>query len=101
MSLSNAGTNTAELLGAGLIKVLGVTTTNFANLWLALTIRSLMKLLPILFLFLVPEGTPTSDFGTIIVEKGIVENDSGTDLTVMGPEPGELVTLTQRHHDGL
>ncbi len=95
MSLSNAGTNTSELLGAGLIKMVRVTTTNFEYLWLAVTIRSLMKLLPILFLFLVPRGNP-ADFDTTDVGKTKPSVDNGIDMEEIEAGSDDTVQLVQK-----
>lgn len=55
MSISNASSGVAELLGAALSKMLGITAHEFANMtWLVL-ICTLSSLLPLPFLRLVPD----------------------------------------------
>ncbi|KAG7556422.1 Biopterin transporter family [Arabidopsis suecica] len=56
MSIDNAGLMTSSWLGGILLHVLKVTRTEFGNLWLAVLIRNVMRLLPLCFLFLVPKG---------------------------------------------
>jgi hypothetical protein len=56
MSIDNAGLMTSSWLGGKMLHVLKVTRTEFGNLWLAVLVRNVMRLLPICFLFLVPQG---------------------------------------------
>eukprot|EP00850_Spirogloea_muscicola_P010566 SM000062S19952 [mRNA] locus=s62:643291:646410:+ [translate_table: standard] len=56
MSLSNFGSLTARWLGAVLMTAVGVTKDHYDLLWLAVLIRTCMRLLPICVLFLLPPG---------------------------------------------
>lgn len=54
MSISNGGSVTGGLLGAGLTQLLGVTKDNFSNLALLITVCNLSSLLPLPLLGLLP-----------------------------------------------
>jgi hypothetical protein len=55
MSVSNAGSVTGGLVGAGLTKLLGVTRESFGNLPLLIIICNLSSLLPLPLLGLLPD----------------------------------------------
>lgn len=57
MSVCNFGNTSGSWFGALLLKWLHVQKDDYSRLWLAVLIRSLMRLSPLLFLFLVPECT--------------------------------------------
>ncbi|KAL1563831.1 putative folate-biopterin transporter 3 [Salvia divinorum] len=58
MSIDHVGSCTASWCGGLLLHTLNVTRTTFDNLWLAILIRSLCRLLPIGILFLIPSMDP-------------------------------------------
>ncbi|XP_024517338.1 probable folate-biopterin transporter 6 isoform X1 [Selaginella moellendorffii] len=59
MSVSNLGGTTASWLGAWLLRLFHVKKDDYTNLWLAVVVRSIMRLLPLIFLTaLVPDGGP-------------------------------------------
>ncbi len=58
MSIWNLSGLLSHELGALLTQVLGVTETNFDNLWLLVTITNLSTLLPLPFLGWLPKGDP-------------------------------------------
>ncbi|KAL0464003.1 UNVERIFIED_CONTAM: putative folate-biopterin transporter 3 [Sesamum latifolium] len=58
MSIDHVGSLTASWAGGLLLHTLNVTRTTFDNLWLAITIRSLFRVLPIGILFLIPSSDP-------------------------------------------
>jgi len=58
MSISNGGSVTGGLLGAGLTQFLGVTKDSFSNLALLITICNLSSLLPLPLLGLLPRESP-------------------------------------------
>lgn len=60
MSVSNFGFTSGSWFGALLLKWLHVQKDDYSRLWLAVLIRSLMRLSPLLFLFLVPDCTVES-----------------------------------------
>lgn len=60
MSIDHVGILSSSWAGGLLLKMLNVTRTQFDNLWLAIVIRSILRLTPIGLLFLVPKGDPNS-----------------------------------------
>lgn len=56
MSVSNFGAACGDWLGAIVLKMVQVQRENYSNLWLAVLIRSIVRLTPLLFLFLLPTG---------------------------------------------
>ncbi|XP_057812597.1 probable folate-biopterin transporter 6 isoform X3 [Cryptomeria japonica] len=57
MSVSNFGSTSGTWLGALLLKWLHIQRDDYSRLWLAVLIRSLMRLSPLFFIFLVPDCT--------------------------------------------
>lgn len=57
MSVSNFGWTCAQWMGALLLQQLRVRKEDYSNLWLAVLIRSIFRLAPLLFLTLLPLGT--------------------------------------------
>eukprot|EP00898_Chlorokybus_atmophyticus_P001084 jgi/Chlat1/1977/Chrsp158S02283 len=97
MSLSNFGEDTSEFFGAWLLRVLGVSRADFSLLWLAVLIRSLMRLLPLMLLFLVPDLPQTGTLLDAAVanknSEGAVDNDAVDDID------SELRPLTRLAED--
>ncbi|KVH95113.1 Biopterin transport-related protein BT1 [Cynara cardunculus var. scolymus] len=60
MSIDNFGLMSSTWLGGLLLHVLNVTRTQFDNLWLAILIRNVLRIVPLAFLFLVPKSSPES-----------------------------------------
>lgn len=58
MSVDNLGTLSSSWVGSILLKATGIRRTNFQYLWLTVLIRNGMRLLPLPFLFLVPNTDP-------------------------------------------
>ncbi|CAI0420966.1 unnamed protein product [Linum tenue] len=58
MSIDHIGLLFSTWLGGLLLHMLNVTRTQFDNLWFALLIRSMMRLLPVALLFLIPRADP-------------------------------------------
>ncbi|KAG0576855.1 hypothetical protein KC19_5G113400 [Ceratodon purpureus] len=58
MSIDNVGTLSSSWVGSVLLRVTGIRRTNFQYLWLTVLIRNGMRLLPLPFLFLVPNTDP-------------------------------------------
>ncbi|XP_050218030.1 probable folate-biopterin transporter 2 isoform X1 [Mercurialis annua] len=58
MSIDNLGVLTSSWGGGILLHLLNVTRTNFDNLWLAIIIRSILRITPLCLIFLVPGGDP-------------------------------------------
>lgn len=61
MSIWNLAGLLSHELGAILTQWLGVTETNFANMWLLVTITNLTTLLPLIFVKWLPAGDPQAD----------------------------------------
>eukprot|EP00250_Pteridium_aquilinum_P017511 c23666_g1_i2 orf=338-1174(+) len=57
MSVSNFGATCAAWMGALLLQQLHVRKEDYSQLWLAVLVRSLLRLSPLLFLSLLPPGT--------------------------------------------
>ncbi|KAL3655127.1 hypothetical protein CASFOL_000913 [Castilleja foliolosa] len=58
MSIDHVGLFSASWAGGFLLHTLNVTRTKFDNLWLAIVIRSVFRVLPIGILFLIPSSNP-------------------------------------------
>ncbi|XP_058114000.1 probable folate-biopterin transporter 2 [Magnolia sinica] len=58
MSIDNTGLLTSSWGGGLLLHILNVTRTEFHNLWMAILIRNIIRLLPLALLFLVPKSEP-------------------------------------------
>ncbi|KAL6495875.1 hypothetical protein OROGR_030438 [Orobanche gracilis] len=58
MSVDHIGSFSASWAGGFLLHTLNVTRTEFDNLWLAIVVRSVFRVLPIGILFLVPNSDP-------------------------------------------
>lgn len=56
MSIDNVGVLSSSWLGGLLLHIVKVTRTEFSNLWIAILARSVMRILPLFFLFLVPKS---------------------------------------------
>ncbi|ONM27713.1 Biopterin transport-related protein BT1 [Zea mays] len=63
MSISNAGSVTGGLVGAGLTRIFGVTRDTFGNLPLLIVVCNLSSLLPLPLLSLLPEESGDTDNG--------------------------------------
>lgn len=61
MSVDNVGMLTSTWLGAVLLQATNVTRDNFEYLWLAVTIRNALRLVPIFLIFLLPNSNPEED----------------------------------------
>ncbi|XP_021758023.1 probable folate-biopterin transporter 2 [Chenopodium quinoa] len=60
MSIGNIGTFSSSWFGGILLHFLNITRTGFDNLWVAILIRSIARISPLLVIFLVPRTDPTS-----------------------------------------
>lgn len=60
MSIDNLGLLSSSWGGGFLLHILKVTRTNFDNLWLAILIRNMLRISPLVLLTLVPRSDPTS-----------------------------------------
>ncbi|KAK6912479.1 Biopterin transporter family [Dillenia turbinata] len=58
MSIQNFGVISSSWGGGLLLHAMGITRTQFHNLWLAILIRNILRVTPLCLLFLVPRGDP-------------------------------------------
>lgn len=81
MSIDHVGLLSSSWAGGLLLHILKVTRTQFDNLWIAILIRSLLRLVPIGFLYLIPRNDPNFSVlptETLMAKKGnsILEPDT-------------------------
>lgn len=60
MAIDNVGILSSSWAGGLLLHLLNVTHTDFRNLWLAILIRNIMRVSPLVMLFLVPKSNQSS-----------------------------------------
>ncbi|OAY27516.1 probable folate-biopterin transporter 2 isoform X1 [Manihot esculenta] len=60
MSIDNVGLLSSSWGGGLLLHLLDVTRTKFDNLWLAIILRSILRVSPLCLIFLVPRGDPNA-----------------------------------------
>ncbi|CAI5478650.1 unnamed protein product [Closterium sp. Yama58-4] len=84
MSLMVFGEHCAAWQGALMLHLLGVRKDSYERLWLAVVLRNLFRLLPIAFLWLLPEGGPDTDLlGDMGVDMDGLEEESEQELMVV------------------
>jgi hypothetical protein len=99
MSVDNMGLLSSSWAGGVLLKVLGVTRSNFRYLWLAFVIRNLMRLLPLLFLHFIPNTNsdvpilPPELLETSDTSDEDASNNEGSDTKVHRDGEGEDIHL--------
>ncbi|ONK70489.1 uncharacterized protein A4U43_C05F34240 [Asparagus officinalis] len=83
MSIDHSGLLTSSWGGGLLLNILNVTRTEFDNLWLAVLIRNVLRVVPLALLFLVPKSDqhsmilPTNVLMKTEIEENLtVENDT-------------------------
>lgn len=87
MSIDHVGLFTSSAAGGLLLHVLEVTRTKFDNLWMAILIRSLMRIVPIGFLFLIPRTDPKL---SILPTEGLSTKNA---KSILQPENVEMASL--------
>ena len=86
-SVANWGTDVGSFTGALLLHTLGVTSTNFELLWLALVVRIAACALPAALVFvLVPRGSSAEAEAMFRVEQ---QKQRGANRTGSGPRVAE------------
>ncbi|CAI7901529.1 unnamed protein product [Closterium sp. NIES-54] len=84
MSLMVFGEHCAAWQGALMLHLLGVRKDSYERLWLAVVLRNLFRLLPMAFLWLLPEGGPDTDLlGDMGVDMTGMEEESERELMVV------------------
>ncbi|KAM2994176.1 hypothetical protein FF2_046178 [Malus domestica] len=58
MSIDHIGMLSSTWAGGLLLHILNITRTQFENIWMAILIRSLLRIVPIALLFLIPRSDP-------------------------------------------
>ncbi|KAL2517486.1 putative folate-biopterin transporter 2 [Abeliophyllum distichum] len=93
MSIDNAGLLTSSWFGGLLLHVLKVTRTQFDNLWVAILIRSILRISPLFILFLVPRTDPNSSIlpGEVLDSEEVTETPTSENI--------ELVALVNKEDD--
>ncbi|KAK8641702.1 hypothetical protein V6N13_011080 [Hibiscus sabdariffa] len=87
MSIDHIGLLSSAWSGGLVLHMLNVTRTQFDNLWIAIIIRSLLRLIPIGFLFLIPRSDPNLS----ILPPEMLSTKRVND--VLEPENTEMATL--------
>ncbi|GAB2250735.1 hypothetical protein Droror1_Dr00016985 [Drosera rotundifolia] len=88
MSIDNVGLFTSSWGGGVLMHILGITRTNFGNLWIAILIRNILRIGVVGLLFLIPRADPDS---SILSTEVVVDAD--VTIEVSKEENIELVSL--------
>ncbi|CAN4077127.1 unnamed protein product [Withania somnifera] len=91
MSIDNAGLLTSTWGGGLLLHVFKITRTKFHNLWLAILIRNILRITPLLLLFLVPRSDPNSS----IIPDEMSDSKETTETSATQNENIELVALVR------
>ncbi|XP_016557436.1 probable folate-biopterin transporter 2 isoform X2 [Capsicum annuum] len=89
MSIDNTGLLTSTWGGGLLLHVFKITRTKFHNLWLAILIRSILRITPLSLLFLVPRSDPNSS----ILPDEMSDSKETIDTPATQNENIELVAL--------
>ncbi|CAN1341809.1 Probable folate-biopterin transporter 2, partial [Linum perenne] len=81
MSIDNLGTLSSSWGGGILLHLMSVTRTNFGNLWLVIILRNVLRVAPLMLLFLIPAGDPNASILPIEImdvkeETGNTENSN-------------------------
>ncbi|TDH73190.1 hypothetical protein CCR75_003206 [Bremia lactucae] len=79
MSISNFSSSVSEFWGALVCTWLGITKNEYDRLWLAIILRSALKVVPIFFLFLIPATDPQ-----IIIDEIDLSSPTFNDLSMAG-----------------
>ncbi|XP_062007945.1 probable folate-biopterin transporter 3 isoform X2 [Rosa rugosa] len=87
MSIDHVGILSSTWAGGLLLHILNITRTQFENLWMAILIRSILRILPIALLFLIPRTDPNSS----ILPSEMLRIKKGDDLESENLEMASLV----------
>ncbi|KAK9682895.1 hypothetical protein RND81_10G104900 [Saponaria officinalis] len=89
MSIDNVGLFTSTWLGGILLHILKITRTNFDNLWIAILIRNIARLCPLLVIFLIPR----TDTNSSILPSSVSTTEETEIVETVQGENIELVSL--------
>lgn len=87
MSIDHVGFLSSAWAGGLLLHILNITRTQFENLWMAILIRSILRVVPIALLFLIPRTDPSSS----ILPSEMLRTKKGDDLESENLEMASLV----------
>ncbi|GMF21254.1 unnamed protein product [Phytophthora lilii] len=101
MSISNVSYSVSEFWGAILCGWMGISKDEYDSLWLAIVVRSALKVVPIFFLFLIPTSDPQKiidemDFSSSQEHGEDADEHSGTireDHAVLDRSPSEQIVM--------
>ncbi|KAJ0396259.1 hypothetical protein ATCC90586_006409 [Pythium insidiosum] len=94
MSISNFSFSVSEFWGAFICHALGIEKDAYDKLWIAILLRSVLKLTPILFLFLIPTTDPQD-----IVDQLVFDDDRDTDDdSESGQRDSDDIGVIRRDH---
>ncbi|CAL5016112.1 unnamed protein product [Urochloa decumbens] len=92
MSIQNAGVLMSACWGGLLLHMLNVTRTEFSNLWIAVLIRNISRLVPLTLLFLIPQ----SDHGSMLLPVEMLEESESAEAVKAGSDnTGFSVLVTE------
>ncbi|CAL5026631.1 unnamed protein product [Urochloa decumbens] len=92
MSIQNAGVLMSACWGGLLLHMLNVTRTEFSNLWIAVLIRNISRLVPLTLLFLIPQ----SDHGSTLLPVEMLEESESAEAVKAGSDnTGFSVLVTE------
>ncbi|XP_059456349.1 probable folate-biopterin transporter 3 [Corylus avellana] len=86
MSIDHVGMLSSSWAGGLFLHILKVTRTQFENLWIAILVRSLLRLVPLGFLYLIPRNDP--NFSTLPTEMRTKKDNS-----ILEPDTVEMASL--------
>jgi hypothetical protein len=87
MSIDHVGMLSSSWAGGLFLHILKVTRTQFENLWIAILVRSLLRLVPLGFLYLIPRSDP--NFSTLPTE--MLRTKKGN--SILEPDTVEMASL--------
>lgn len=100
MSISNFSRSVSEFWGAAVCAWLGIAKDHYDQLWLAIVLRSALKVVPIFFLFLIPSTDPQEVVDQLNFEHTDDEHAADGDLSDDGDDAGESSGQRQRALSG-
>lgn len=95
MSISNFSGSISSYWGALLCYWIGIAKDQYEGLWIAVLIRSALKLVPIFFLFLIPDACPQQEIHNYRSEN--LESQSGIEMTPAEESNLEEETLLEKN----
>lgn len=81
MSISNFSYSVSEFWGAAICHWLAIQKDSYDNYWLAIVIRSVLKVTPIFFLFLIPATDPQEIVDNLNFDENDDDDDVGASTT--------------------